>query len=65
MFITLLAFLKNLFGIEHHSCVECGTTITDETAVPVNNAEDICANCYSKEMLKSSYDTYEIMYMER
>jgi len=63
MFTTLMNFLRTTFRKE--TCAECGEKMTEATTVPINNGENICGNCYAKEMLKNSYDAYEIMHTIR
>lgn len=64
IFKGLLA--KVTFGKKQpETCACCGEKLTEENTVPVNNAEDICANCYAQEMMDNSYDAYEYKYLDR
>jgi hypothetical protein len=40
------------------TCYKCGTQMTEDTIVHINNAEDICVECYAKEIAPERYEMY-------
>ncbi len=50
MFRSLIAYIKSLFA-KKQTCAECGEPMKEDDIVHVNNAEDVCANCYAREMM--------------
>lgn len=39
-------------------CPLCGTRLNEENTVLQNNAENICVECYAKQMCPEAYEIY-------
>ena len=58
---SLISNIKTKFTKE--ICSECGTKLNKHNRIEINNAENMCDECYSRMML--SEERYETYYMDR
>ena len=58
---TLISNIKTKLSKE--TCSECGAKLIGDNRIEINNAENMCAECYGRMML--SDDRYETYYMDR